>query len=291
MSVLKPKDIAKVFSDSAFDKNGHSTARLLVLSILGGAFIALGFMLAILVAGGSPKLAANNPGLKSFILGATFPIGFIMCVIGGGEIFTSACAAMPMPLLRKQTGIGPVLRVWGLVYAGNFIGGLMTAWLFTQQTGIFPEGSAALHTLIHIAEHKVGILPEQADEAHFWVTFVKGMGANWMVCMAAWMAYSAKDTFGKVIAIWIPVMTFVAFGFEHCVANMYVIPAAILQGAHISWTQFITDNLIAATLGNIVGGFLFVGLAYWFIYLKKEDEKLDHKQFSAVNPEGELIKK
>ncbi|BDC98696.1 formate/nitrite transporter family protein [Persicobacter psychrovividus] len=285
MALLKPKEIAKVFSDSAYEKNGHSTGRLFLLSIIGGAFIALGFMLAIQIAGGSPSL---DPGMKSFILGCTFPVGFIMCMIGGGEIFTSACAAMPIPFFRKQTSFLPVLRVWGLVYAGNIVGGVLVAWFFTKEIGFFH--GAALTYMFHIAEHKVGTLPSQANEAHLWVTFVKAVGANWMVCMAAWMAYSAKDTFSKIFCIWLPVMTFVTFGFEHCVANMYIIPAAIFCGAPITWGQFIGNNLIVATLGNIVGGFVFVGLAYWYIYLKNVDQN-ENKSDSVVTETGELLNK
>lgn len=102
--------------------------------------------------------------------------------------------------------------------------------------------------------------------------FIKGIGANWLVCLGMWMGYAAKDIMGKCIGIWIPVMLFVTLGYEHSIANMFFIPAAIYSGADITWGDFVVRNLIPATLGNFIGGALLVGCAYWYLYLSKKDE-------------------
>src|SRR5690606_5485698 len=104
----------------------------------------------------------------------------------------------------------------------------------------------------------------------FMVTLVKGIICNWMVALAMWIAYAAKDIAGKIIGIWFPIMAFVAMGFEHCVANMFFIPTAIFYGADISWFEFLFKNLLPVTIGNIIGGGLLVGTAYWYLYDKKD---------------------
>jgi formate/nitrite transporter len=109
-------------------------------------------------------------------------------------------------------------------------------------------------------------LAEYKTNASFWVVFAKGVGANWLVALAVWAAFAANDITGKLLALWFPVMAFVAMGFEHSVANMFFMPAAIFYGAEVTWTQFLVNNLLPATLGNIVGGALFTGGLYWYAY-------------------------
>jgi formate/nitrite transporter len=104
----------------------------------------------------------------------------------------------------------------------------------------------------------------------FWKVFVKGIGANWLVCLGTWMGYAAKDIIGKTVGIWVPVMLFVTLGYEHSIANMFFIPAAIYSGAPILWSDFMMQNLIPATLGNIVGGAGLVGMVYWYLYAKEK---------------------
>jgi len=135
------------------------------------------------------------------------------------------------------------------------------AWFMTYQTDIIGT-SPWKDYLHHLAEGKMS--------HDFWTVFIKGVGANWLVCLGTWMGFAAKDIAGKAIGIWIPVMIFVTLGYEHSIANMFFIPAAMYTGANITWMDFIVKNLIPATLGNIVGGALLVGCVYWYIYLKKE---------------------
>ena len=97
----------------------------------------------------------------------------------------------------------------------------------------------------------------------------KGIGANWLVCLGMYMGYAGKDIIGKCIGIWIPVMLFVTLGYEHSIANMFFMPAAIYVGADITWSSFIVDNLVPATIGNLIGGSVLVGMVYWYLFLKK----------------------
>ncbi len=152
------------------------------------------------------------------------------------------------------------LKNWTIVYLGNFIGSLIVAYFLVYLTEVLMN-SPSLDSAINIAVAKTS--------NPFYKTFLKGIACNWMVALAMWLAYAAKDITGKILGIWFPVMAFVAMGFEHCVANMFFIPVAIFHGADITWMDFIVKNLIPATLGNIVGGALFVGTAYWYAYDKK----------------------
>ncbi|TAD92370.1 MAG: formate/nitrite transporter family protein [Bacteroidetes bacterium] len=224
MNFYTPSEIAVQFCKAAQAKNALSNSKIWVFSVLGGAFIALGGLLALAVVGGMPQVAATNPGITKLLFGTLFPLGLIMVVMGG---------------------------------ARNFFGALIVAYFFAHQTGIFnsdPWHAAAVNISIHKVEHS------------FWVTFIKGVLANWLVCMAVWLGYAAKDVGGKALLLWFPVMGFVVLGMEHSVANMFFIPTSMLLGAPISMYQFLVQNMLPATLGNIVGAVLFVALPYWYMF-------------------------
>jgi len=260
MNYNTPKEIAGIFSQSGIIKAEMPVARFIVLALLGGAFIAFGGLLTVMVAGGMPGIAASNPGIVKFVAGALFPVGLIMVSIAGADLFTSDCTAMALPYLQKRIHWATVLKIWALSYLFNFIGAQFIAKGLASEAGLisFAPWKDYLH---HLAESKL--------QYGFGTVFLKAIGANWLVCLGTWMGYAAKDVAGKAIGIWIPVMLFVTLGYEHSIANMFFIPAAMYSGADISWTQFITDNLIPATLGNIAGGVVFVACAYWFVYLKE----------------------
>tara|TARA_R110001583_G_scaffold19450_3_gene76035 strand:+ start:57 stop:755 length:699 start_codon:yes stop_codon:yes gene_type:complete len=228
-----------------------------MLAFLAGAYIAFGGLLAIIVGGGSPGIAAENPGITKFLFGATFPIGLILVVVVGAELFTGNNAYFIPNVINKKQGVGAVLKNWGLVYFGNFIGAVFVAYVITHLTHIV-HNSPFIDSVFSIAIGKTSHT--------FLVTFIKGIGANWLVCLAVWQGMAAKDTTGKIFAIWLPVMAFVAMGFEHSIANMFFIPLAIFEGAQITWETFVIKNLIPATLGNIVGGVVFVGMFYGYLF-------------------------
>jgi len=260
MSLNSPTEIIQVASKLAIAKAQYSTKKILTLSFLAGAYIALGGLLAIIVGGGMPGIKAENPGIAKFVFGAMFPVGLMIVVMAGAELFTGNNAYfIPNVLSKKQKWTAP-LRNWTLVYIGNFIGAMFVAYFLTYATEIVKSDPWA-HSIQAIASGKMG--------NPFYKTFLKGIGANWLVCLALWMGMSAQHTSGKILGLWWPVMAFVAMGFEHSIANMFFIPLAIFQGADITWWEFVYQNLIPATLGNIVGGAFFVGTLYWYAYVKE----------------------
>ena len=259
MSLFSPKEIIKIAGIAAIEKDSYSAKKILVLSFLAGAYIAFGGLLSVIIGGGIPEITQNNPGLAKFIFASVFPIGLMLVVLAGAELFTGNNAYfMPNVLNKKQTWKAP-LRNWTLVYFGNFIGSVFIAYFLVHLTDLVVSEPWS-SSVQDIAFAKT-TLP-------FYKVFLKGIGANWLVCLALWMGMSAKQTSGKIIAIWWPVMAFVAMGYEHSIANMFFIPLAIFEGAEISWIDFIHKNLIPATLGNIVGGAFFVGTLYWYSYKK-----------------------
>ena len=252
-----PQEVITIANELAYKKGNYKTSKTLILSFLAGAYIAFGGLLAIIVGGGSPGIAAQNPGITKFLFGAAFPLGLILVVIAGAELFTGNNAYFIPNILNKKQGISTMLKNWGLVYVGNFIGAVFVAYFITHLTHIV-SSSPFVDSVHQIAIGKTSHT--------FLVTFLKGIGANWLVCLAVWLAMAAKDVNSKIIALWWPVMAFVTFGFEHSIANMFFIPLAIFEGANITWSSFVIDNLIPATLGNIVGGAFFVGGLYWHLF-------------------------
>jgi formate/nitrite transporter len=257
-NILSPDHLVNYIDDAAVVKVALRPPRLLVMAFLGGIFISLGALLAVVVAGGATQLLAENPGLDKLLFGAVFPIGFIAVVLTGADLFTSNCATQMVPWYRRKVKLREVLRVWSVSYLGNLIGALFAAWAFAYMTGLLTANQPWTPYIINLAEHKV--------HQPFQVVFMKGVLANMLVCVAAWQGYSAKDTLGRMVGIWAPVMTFVALGMEHSIANLFFVPAAMLAGANITLLDFAVHNLLPATVGNIVGGALLIGLPYAWLY-------------------------
>ncbi|WP_445733763.1 formate/nitrite transporter family protein [Mariniflexile sp.] len=252
-----PKEVVEIVNTLAQTKGQYKINKTLILAFLAGAYVAFGGLLSIIVGGGSPGIAVENPGITKFLFGATFPLGLILVVIVGAELFTGNNAYFMPNVLNKKQGIRTVLKNWGLVYVGNFVGAIFVAYVITHLTHIV-SASPYMDSVQQVALTKTS--------HSFLVTFLKGIGANWLVCLAVWQGMAAKETAGKIFAIWLPVMAFVTMGFEHSIANMYFIPLAIFEGVDITWTTFIVKNLIPATLGNIVGGGVFVGMFYGYLF-------------------------
>lgn len=265
MSYNTPKQIVEIVSDVAKAKAATSTSKTLILAFLAGAYIAIGGLLAVIIGGGIPGIAAENPGIQKFLMGAAFPIGLMLCTIAGADLFTGNTAYFIPPVMDKKLSVFSLLRNWTLVYLGNFAGALFVAYFMVTLTGVFAK-SPWLDSIYTIADVKT--------TAPFYKVLLKGVGANWLVALAMWFAYAAKDVTAKMLGIWFPVMAFVAIGYEHSIANMFFIPAAIFNGAPVTWTDFIINNLIPATLGNIIGGSFLVGFLYWLVYKEEYTPKL-----------------
>lgn len=259
MSIHTPPEIIRIAGEAAMQKDEYPVKKILTLAFLAGAYTAFGGLLSVILAGGMPAITTNNPSITKFILGAAFPIGLILVVMAGAELFTGNNAYFTPNVLSKRQKWTKPLRNWTLVYMGNFLGAIFVTYFLAHLTQVVST-QPWTDTIYSIAHAKT--------TNPFHVTFLKGIGANWLVCLALWMGMSAKHTSGKIMGIWWPVMAFVVLGFENSIANMFFIPLAIFEGANISWASFIIHNLIPATLGNIIGGAFFVGTLYWYAYEK-----------------------
>jgi formate transporter len=217
-------------------------------------------------------------GITRLVTGLAFSVGLILVVVGGAELFTGNTLITIAFASRKVT-LTQLLRNWGIVYLGNLVGSVLTAYIvFLGRQYSFGNGAIGL-TALNIGEAKTAFTFIQA--------VALGIMCNALVCMAVWLCYSARTTTDKILAIIPPIATFVAAGFEHSVANMYFIPLALfVKGSgdasffqaigrtaesftHLTWGNFFIANLLPVTIGNIIGGALMVGLIYWFVYLRK----------------------
>ncbi|ADU67244.1 formate/nitrite transporter family protein [Desulfurispirillum indicum] len=240
----------------------QSPGRTFVLSLLAGFYIAFGAQLSIVVTQGVAE--TMGVGMARFLGGSVFSIGLMLVVVCGAELFTGN-TLLAKAALQRQIPWLKVWENWALVIVGNFIGAIALAWLMVASL-LWQDTQAALQAL-DIAVRKSTLSFEAA--------FIRGILCNWLVCLAVVMAVAARDIAGKILACYVPIMAFVASGFEHSVANMFFIPAAIFlassSGIHmpdLNWWNFFVTNLIPVTLGNIVGGVVFVAMAYWFLYLR-----------------------
>ena len=267
MQIRTPREITEAAATAGAGKANPTetdTPRLIVSAILAGAYIALGGILSMIVGFGFPELTDGNPAVQKLLSGCMFPIGLILVVILGAELFTGNNALLIPSFIRKQHSVGTIAKNWTLVYIGNFIGAILFTFFMVYLCGLTsvePYHSAA----IRVAEAKVS-MP--------WLTvMLKGIGANWCVCLAVWLALSGKTFFEKALGCWLPVMAFVALGYEHSIANMFFIPLGMMEGANITVGTAIVNNLIPATIGNIIGGALFVGAVNAYIQFNPEKKQ------------------
>ncbi|MFI3303506.1 MAG: formate/nitrite transporter family protein [Rikenellaceae bacterium] len=259
-----PREIVAQINRIAVEKTNMPKSNIVVAGFLAGVYISIGALLSLTIGCGFPAIANGNPAIVRLMMGAVFPIGLIMIVVAGGELFTGNCAVLIPNLLSGRSTLGSVLRNWAIVLPSNMLGTLFFGYLFVNLMGV-TAGDAVHNGLYAIAEAKTS--------NPFWITFVKGIGANWLVCLAVWMSNSDDSVSSKMLAMWFPIMAFVAVGFEHSIANMFFLPVAMLEGYDITVWQIITKNLVPAILGNIVGGSLFVGGLYWFLYDESRMQK------------------
>jgi formate/nitrite transporter len=259
---LTPLETTRAISDNGRRVLTQPLPRTWLLSLLAGFYIAFGAELATLVT--SDAAAHLGVGVSRLLGGSVFSLGLMLVVICGAELFTGN-SLLTKAALHGEIPWYKIAENWGVVIVGNLIGSLILAWLMV---------SSELWQTGRVAEHVVTIATAKC-ELSFEVAFIRGILCNWLVCLAVFMATAARDICGKMLACYAPIMAFVASGFEHSVANMYFIPTGLLLKARLglaapdlTWSNFFIGNLIPVTFGNIVGGVVFVGFAYWFVYLK-----------------------
>ncbi|WP_409293737.1 formate/nitrite transporter family protein [Peribacillus sp. SCS-26] len=254
MSFHQPKQIAEISVEAGVKKAGMNLRSMLILGFLGGAFISIGFLLDIRVSADLPK---DWGTFGSFLGAAVFPLGLILIVLAGGELLTGNMMSVPLAYFMNRITLGQLLKNWGIITIANLAGALFVAYFFGHVAGLTEEG-AFLEKTASIAQHKI-------DDT-FLQALVSAIGCNWLVGLAVWLAYGSEQMSGKILGIWFPIMGFVAIGFQHVVANMFVIPAAIFAG-QAGWDDFVY-NFIPVYIGNAIGGSIFVAMAYFYAYKK-----------------------
>ncbi|MFI3304813.1 MAG: formate/nitrite transporter family protein [Rikenellaceae bacterium] len=252
-----PQEIVQYVNKSALNKEATPLRKQLLLSFIGGAYIAIGALLSIMIGFGFPGVAESNPAIIKIIMGATFPIGLVMIVLAGGELFTGCCAYFVPNVLSGRQRWFTMIKYCTIVWIMNFVGALFFGYFLVHLTHL-SHYQPTLDGFLTIAEAKTS--------NPFYVTMLKGVGANWLVCLAVWLGMSSKSISGKILGIWLPVMTFVAIGYEHSVANMLFLPVAMMEGFELTIGELFMKNLIPATIGNILGGLILVGGFYWYLY-------------------------
>jgi formate transporter len=253
----------------------QSFGRTFVLSLLAGFYIAFGAQLSTVVSQDAARFAGM--GISRLLAGSVFSIGLMLVVICGAELFTGN-SLLAAAALHGEISWGKLAENWGLVLVGNFLGSLLFAWLMFESR-LWEQGA--------VAEQAVNIAVAKC-KLPFGVAFIRAILCNWLVCLAVFMATSARDVTGKLLACYVPIMTFVTSGFEHSIANMYFIPTGLMISKEIgrpdpalSWNAFLVDNLLPVTLGNIVGGVVFVACAYWYVHSGGDRESRPARQTSG----------
>lgn len=275
---LLPAEMARVAENIGVNKVSQDIVKTFALAILAGAFIAFGAIFSSLVVTGSTLPF----GITKLMGGLAFSLGLILVVVGGAELFTGN-NLITMAWAGRKVSFAKMMQNWLVVYLGNMLGAFSIVILILLSGHPMMGDGLVGSKILEIAQSKCQLGFTQA--------VVLGILCNILVCLAIWLCYSARTTQGKILAIIFPITAFVAAGFEHSVANMYFIPAGLLLKAtaqpefweliqsgpglfpDLNWTGFIIYNLLPVSIGNIIGGAGFVGLAYWFIYLRKNSSK------------------
>jgi len=282
-----PVAIVAKAGDAGKYKVGLPAWNMVIRGFMSGAFIAMGAALATVCSTGimatdvAVRYGAASAGFSQLILGAVFPVGLIITVLTGAELFTGDAMLAPMAAFIHKVSWAQVANLWIWVYIGNFIGSIVFAYIMAY--GPFTTWDAAgAATVTAFGTRAIAIASAKVSYvgvAGMWSAFLKAIACNWLVNLAILLGICSDDMVGKFFGIWFPIMAFVSSGFEHSIANMYFIPAGLLtQGfitdptkinAGLTWVTMWTNNIIIVTIGNIVGGMLFVGVIYWVAFRKE----------------------
>jgi formate/nitrite transporter len=283
-----PVAIVAKAGDAGKYKVGLPAWNMIVRGFMSGAYIAMGGALATVCSTGIAYSAAQitagavpggfaSAGMAQLVLGAVFPVGLIITVLTGAELFTGDAMLAPMAAFIHKISWAQVLTLWVFVYIGNLIGSIF--WAYLMAYGPFVTWDAAgAATITAFGTRAIAIAGAKVSYVGMmgmWSAFLKGIGCNYLVNLAILLGICSDDMVGKFFGIWFPIMAFVSSGLEHSIANMYFIPAGIITSmltgvpTTANWMNMWTANVIVVTLGNIVGGLFFVGILYWVAFRKE----------------------
>ena len=267
---------AEIVSDAlrAAEKKAHLSIRdLLIRGALAGAFLGYATSLAFL---------APAQGLPPLVSALIFPVGFVILVLLGLELATGNFALLPAALIDRRIGLRALLRNWTWVYVGNLIGSVFYAYLlYAAITNFGTSNGGALADQLRQVALKKTVAYEALGAAGWASAFVKGILCNWMVTLGALLAFASRSTAGKILAMWLPITTFFAHGYEHSIVNMFVIPAGMFLGAHVPLSTWWLWNQLPVTLGNIVAGVFLTGIAFWLTYAQRTPRAVEEVAMAA----------
>ena len=268
--MFTPKEVAQNYLNACETKASLPFLRMLLLAVLAGMFIALAGLAA------SAASATLSGSAARLVSGAVFPAGLAMVVVAGSELFTGN-SLMIMGVLQRRITLGGMLRNYVVVYLGNLLGSILVAAIAAFGHSFSAFGGDFAAAVVSTASAKTSL--------SFGDAFLRGVGCNFLVCIAVWMANAAKTVGGRIAGLYFPIAAFVIAGFEHCVADMYYIPAGIFASAihgipaeGLTWGAFFARNLLPVTLGNLVGGMVLVGVVGWYLYLAPDREAVGAKR-------------
>ena len=252
MDYISPSEVAGTFVSNGAAKARLPIGQLLLRGVLSGAL--LGFATTV-------AFTATAQGLPPIVGAVLFPVGFAMIVVLGLELVTGSFAMLPAAWLAGETSLVRVLGNLMWVFVGNLAGGCLYAWMYAGvQTQFHHVAVSGAGALIVAASQAKTLGYEKLGVDGIWLTMLKAALCNWMVCMGVVMSLTSRSTLGKIAGCWLPIFMFFALGYEHSVVNMFIIPAGIWMGAPVSMRDWWLWNQLPVTLGNFIGGFLFVGL-------------------------------
>jgi formate/nitrite transporter len=279
MSAREPQETAEAAVRVGTKKTQRTWDRVLVSSFLAGAYIAFGALVAITVSSGlDPKTWGTLPTLFT---GTAFTLGLVLVLIAGSDLATGNMMLVPLSAMRGKIGLGDVIGNLTLVLLGNLLGALFVAFFLAVQTGVIGSAGAEPGTTAAMTHERLAsIALGKATGESAWQTLLRAVGCNWLVCLAVWMSLATTSISGKILAIFFPIMAFVAMGFDHVVANMFFLPAAIFADVPgLGWDDVLENWLLAGT-GNLVGAVIFVATSYWYLFLRDQPE---HPETNAKN--------
>jgi len=255
MDYVKPSEVLDAMIETGKTKAELSVVQLLIRGSLGGAILACATTLAFTAAA-----QTKIPMVGALI----FPVGFVMIILLGLELITGSFGLIPLAVLEKKTTVGRMLKNYFWVLIGHLIGCVVYAALYglTITKMGTDMSNPLIQTIITASEGKTLAYKHMGGEGML-LAMIKAMLCNWMVTLGAVLAMSSKSTSGKILAMWLPILTFFGQGFEHMVVNMFVIPAGMMLGANVSFTDWWVWNGIPVLIGNFIGGAVFTGILFY----------------------------
>lgn len=268
----------KAVAAAAAKKGTTAVPKLLLLAFIAGCYIAIGTTLAVTVGGGMAGIKASDPGLQAYLF-ASFgiPFGLCMILVAGGNLLTGDLMIMPVGVLSGTATPRQLAKVWLCSFVGNFLGALFVVGLLVEVAGL-PAGDMQRDFVRAVSTAKA--------LHNFGELFIRGIGCNWMVCMAVWLSFMCNSLTEKLVACWMCVGTFIAIGYSHSVVNMALLPMGLMLDADFAFWEYLVKNLIPVTLGNVIGG-QFIGLVYFYLY--GSTTKAQPQGLTAAKPAAALV--